>query len=146
MAQDFTLPTRTAIIAHLKADAAYTALIPKAQVYPHTVPASPTFPFSRFASMIASPFVASGLDSSGFRISLQAFSKGLYSGTVLMLPAEDHVINIGSAMKDSLDGKVLTLNTGDKLRLEWVQSTAMMDGDEAGAWMTSNIFNGEVSG
>ena len=92
------------------------------------------------------PFLATGLDSSAFRITIQAFSKGLYSGTTLMSPAEDHAINIGSAIKAALQGSTLTLATGEKLRMQWVQSLPMIDGDEAGAWMNSIIFNGEVSG
>lgn len=147
MAIDFILPSRAAILKATKADTALGALIPKAQQYPHTVPANPAWPFSRFASMVTSPFVASGLDASGFRITLQCFSKGVYSGTVLMLPAEDHVINCGSALKDALDGKVLPLSIAPyKLRLEWVQSLPMMDGDEAGAWMNSIVFNADISG
>lgn len=142
---DFILPTRTAIVKALKADAAYIALVPKAQVYPATVPANPTWPFSRMTSMIASPFLATGLNASAFRITVQAFSKGLYSGTVLQLPAEDHVITIGSALKDALDGKTLPLDPVYKLKLQWVQSLPTIDGDEAGAWMTSIVFNGDIS-
>lgn len=145
MAQDFILPARTAILKALKANGPFTSLIAKEQVYPSTVPATKAWPFSRFASMIASPFLASGLDSSAFRITLQAFSKGLFAGSVLQLPAEDHVINIGSAMKDALDGATLHLSTGDKLRLQWVQTTPRIDGDEADAWMNSIVFNGDIS-
>lgn len=146
MAIDFILPSRTAILKATKADAAFGTLIPKAQQYPHTVPATPAWPFSRFASMVTSPFRASGLDSSAFRITLQCFSKGVTTNGVLMLPAEDHVINCGSALKDALDGKVLPLTIAPyKIRLEWVQSLPMMDGDEAGAWMNSVIFNGDIS-
>jgi len=144
--QDFTRPVRTAIIKALKADPFFTALVPKAQVYPATVPATPPWPFSRFASMIVTPFRASSLDSSSFRITLQAFTKGITTNNVLMMPAEDHVIDIGSALKDALDGSTLVLTTGDKLRLTWVQTLPTIDGDEAGAWMTSVIFNGEVAG
>ena len=146
MAEDYTLPTRAALIKALKADAAYTALVPKAQVYPGTVPALPAWPFSRIGSMIASPFLASCLDSSAFRITIQAFSKGVTSGGTLQIPAEDHVMMIASAMKDALHGKTLPLSMGDKLRLQWVQTLTMIDGGEAAAWMASVIFNGEVAG
>lgn len=146
MSADFLLPVRAAIMAKMKADAGLTALVAKAQVYPSTVPADRPFPFTRFASMIASPFLASCLDSSAFRITLQAFSKGKYSSKTLQLPAEDHVAQIASAIKDALHGKVLTLHTGEKLRLQWVQTTLMIDGDEAGAWMANVTFTGEVAG
>lgn len=143
---DLILPVRAAMMSALKADAGVTTLVAKAQVYPGTVPADRPFPFTRFASMIASPFLASGLDSSSFRITIQAFSKGQYSGNTLTLPAEDHVINIGSAIKTALHGATLTLSTGGKLRLQWVQSLPMVDGDEQGAWMNSIIFTGDVAG
>lgn len=145
------LATRTAMMAALKHSAAMTALIPKASIYPGTVPASRTFPFSRFGSMIATPFTASGLNSEAYRILIQSFTKPLYSvpvdpTSILIATAEDRAIAISEAVKGALDDTVLTLPNGMKLRLSWIQSIQVVDGDEADAWMDTSIFRGEVAG
>jgi len=147
MSQDYLLPVRAAMMKALKHDADLLALIPAASVYPATVPASRTFPFSRFGSMIASPFRASGLDSSSFRVSIQGFTKPVTSASGAMLrPAEDNAIMIGSAIKNALDGAVLPLTTGGHVTLTWLQSSPMRDGDESDAWMTTVTFLAEVAG
>lgn len=145
------LATRTAMMSALKHSQAMTALIPAASIYPGTVPATRTFPFSRFGSMIATPLVASGLNSEAYRILIQSFTKPLYStpddpATIMLQPAEDRAIAIGEAVKATLDFAVLTLSNGFKLRLSWIQSIQVADGDEANAWMDTSIFRGEVSG
>lgn len=144
---DLQLPVRAAIMAAMKASSLVTQLVPKAQVYPATVPANPTFPFTRFASMIASPFRATGLDSSSFRVSLQAFSKDvLGAGGGIVTPAEDNASIIGSAIKETLDGRTLVLTNGMRARLTWIQTRTMIDGDEASAWMSTVTFSANVAG
>jgi hypothetical protein len=141
------LKVRAATMARLKASADVTALIPKASNYPGTVPATKTFPFSRFGSMIASPFAASGMRSSAYRISVQGFSNDILDGSgAVIVTAEDSAINIGDAFQAALDGVTLDLGNGDKLRLEWLQSTPKQDPTEASAWMVTTTFAGEVAG
>lgn len=141
-----TLPTRTAMMAALKADPGLTAIIPKASIYPGTVPATRTFPFSRFGSMIVSPFSASGLRSSAYRISVQGFAHDVTDGAgTVTTTAEDSAIAIGDAFMAALDGVTLDLG-GMKLRLEWVQSVPQSDPTEASAWMVTTTFTGEVAG
>lgn len=141
------LKVRAATMACLKASADVTALIPKASVYPGTVPATKALPFSRFGSMIASPFVASGMNSSAYRISVQGFTNDVTDGSgTVIVPAEDNATNIGDAFQAALDGVTLDLGNGDKLRLEWIQSTPKQDPTEASAWMTTVTFTGEVAG
>lgn len=145
------LATRTAIMSALKHSAAMTAIIPKASIYPGTVPASRGFPFCRFGSMIATPFTASGLNAESYRILIQSFTKPLYSvagdpTSILLQPAEDRAIAISEAVKGALDEATLTLSIGLKLRLSWVQSIQVVDGDEADAWMDTSFFRGEVAG
>ena len=141
------LKVRAAMMARLKASDEVTALIPKAAVYPGTVPATKTFPFSRFGSMIAAPFVASGLRSSSYRISVQGFSNDVTDGSgTVIVTAEDNATNIGDAFQAALDGATLDLGNGDKLRLEWLQSTPKQDPTETSAWMVTTTFNGEVAG
>lgn len=141
MAQDFTLSTTSAIIKALKASAPFTDVIPKAQIFGMVVPASRTWPFTRIASIIGSPFLATGLDSSAFRITMQGFAK---DGSAM--PAAESAIAIGAAFAEVLDGAILLLPSGMKLAITWVQNQAMMDGDEAGAWMVSSVFRGQVAG
>lgn len=141
------LKVRAATMARLKASADVTALIPKASVYPGTVPATKTFPFSRFGSMIASPFATSGMSSSAYRISVQGFTNDVTDGSgTVIVPAEDNATNIGDAFQAALDGVTIDLGNGDKLRLEWIQSTPKQDPTESSAWMTTVTFTGEVAG
>lgn len=141
------LKVRAATMARLKASADVTALIPKASVYPGTVPATKTLPFSRFGSMIASPFATSGMRSSAYRISVQGFSNDILDGSgTVIVPAEDNAANIGDAFQAALDGVTLDIGNGDKLRLEWLQSTPKQDPTEASAWMVTTTFTGEVAG
>jgi hypothetical protein len=142
-----TLKTRAAVMAALKASDAVTALIQKPSLYPGTVPATKTFPFGRFGTMIASPFAASGLRSSAYRISVQGFSKDIVDGSgTVIVPAEDNATAIGDAFQAALDGATIDLGNGDKLRLEWIQSMPTQDPSEASAWMVTTTFTGEVSG
>lgn len=147
MPADLMQPTRKAVMAALKADDGVTALIAKESIYPGTVPAAPAWPFSRFGTMIASPFAASGLDSSAFRLSVQAFSKDVLDGSgATIAPAEDNVLAIGSAIKAALDDTVLPIAGVGKLRLTWIQTAPQGDPTEASAWMTTVTLTGEVSG
>lgn len=142
-----TIRVRAAMMAALKASDAVTAIIPKASNYPGTVPATKTFPFSRFGTLIVSPFVASGLRSAAYRVSVQGFSQDITDGAgTVVVSAEDTAINIGDAFQTALDGATISLGNGDTLRLEWIQSVPQRDPTEASAWMVTTTFNGEVSG
>lgn len=140
-------PVRKAMMAALKQSAAMTALVPAASIYHGTVPADRTKPFIRRGAAIASPFRASGLDSSAFRISFQGFSHGVPDGADrIIVLAEDHIDAIGSAMKETLDGAVLALPGGANARVQWIQTTPSIDPSETQAWMTTVTFGVEVSG
>jgi hypothetical protein len=144
MASDYILAARRAILKAMKANGQLTGFVPKAQIYPATVPPSPPWPFTRIGSIIATPFRASGLHGSAFRIMIQGFAKDRTNaaGTVLS-PAEEQAMILGAAIMASLDDVTLDVPDG-KLRLTWVQNIASIDGDEAGAWMVSCVFRGEV--
>lgn len=145
-AADQMLPVRTAMLAAIKRDSGVTLLIPAASMYPGTVPANRTLPFSRFGTVTAAPFRASCLDSSAFRVSLQAFSQDVTAAGIVIRTAEDNVISVGSAMRQALDGKTLSLPDGMKLRINWLQTSPTRDPTEASAWMTTVTFNAEVAG
>lgn len=144
---DYTLASQQALIKGLKANAAYVDLIPKASVFDETVPDRPTWPFSRIASVVVTPFRATGLNASAMRINVQAFTKDVTDsiGTV-QLPAAINARVIAAAMVDALDGRTLPIAGGMNLRLTWVQNFVSIDGDEQGAWKCSCIFTGEVAG
>jgi hypothetical protein len=76
---------------------------------------------------------------------VQAFSQALMQDGAEIATAEDQILTIGSAIKDALDGQTLTLESGLKVRIQWVTSSPRRDGDEEGAWMTTVTFVGEVS-
>ena len=147
---DFRTPTRAAIMAALKASPDVTSLIPQSSVYPGTVPAQRTFPFSRFGSIIGTPFRATGLVSSKFRLTVQGFTKAtLSAGGGILVTAEDNAAAIGSAFESALDLATLPVTIDGvayKVRLGWVQTITMIDGDDNDAWMVTSIFNAEVAG
>lgn len=138
---DFSLSARTSVMAALKHAGTLTALVPAASIYPATVPANRPFPFIRINPLIATPFRASGLDSSSFRLNVQGFTRGAMPAVT----AEDHAVQIGAAMQDALDGRTLAL-PAMKLRLTWLRTITGMDGDEPGAWFCSSFFQGDVGG
>lgn len=151
MAEDFTLPLKRAALIAMKHDAFVAAIIPPASMFPGTVPADPVFPFSRFGTVMAAPFRASGLDSSSFRFSVQGFTKPLRQNpsdltSPIIATAEDQIYKIGSKIKDCLDNATLTLDGGRKARFAWVQTLPMIDGADADAWMTTVTFRVEVAG
>jgi len=147
MAEDYKLPTRRAMLTAMKHDGPLTALISAGSMYPGTVPASRAFPFLRLGAITASPFRASGLDSSAFRANVQGFTKPLANARgAVTASAEDQADRIGSAIKDALDGTTLTLEGSQKARIVWIQTIAVRDGDEADAWVVTVTFGVEVAG
>jgi hypothetical protein len=147
MALDYALPFRRGVLSRLKGFAPLIELVPAASLYPSTVPASRTFPFGRFGSIVGAPFLASGLHSAAFRFSYQFFTKPVMNGQQIVETAEDRILKIGSEAKDCLDGATITLeDSAGKLRVAWITTSPRMDGDEAEAWMTTVTFRGEIAG
>jgi hypothetical protein len=145
--QDFALPLRRAALIAWKGNTPLVALVPAASIYPGIVPAARTYPFVRYGSVTASPFRASGLNSSSFRFAGQAFTQGVKNtGGALLVTAEDHIYQIGSAMKAALDGATIDVGSGYRVRMEWLQTLPMLDGDDTSAWMTTVTFDAEVAG
>jgi hypothetical protein len=145
MRPDYALEMRAVTLKTFKASPDVTVLIPKASIYPATVPASATWPFSRIGSIIGSPFVADGLDSTSFRLLAQGFTKDVMSGTTVVLPAEDNAYRIGSAFKVALDGRTLRLANGGTATFEWRQNIALVTDTEASAWYVTSTFDVEIT-
>lgn len=77
MPVDFSLDVRKAVLAHLRLDAALTALVPSARIYGEQATESvPEWPFIRLGYPIAAPWEATRMDGSENRVTVHAFASG----------------------------------------------------------------------
>lgn len=143
---DYALPVRRAILPRLKAVGALTQFVPAASIYPSTVPANRTLPFIRYGVPTVTPFRATGLDSSQFRIAISAFTLAKMIGSAPVMTAEDVAYEIGAVVKEALDGATLDIGSGLKVRLTWLSTVPRADPDEKDAWATTVTFQAEVAG
>lgn len=139
MAIDSTIAIRRGVLALMKADAPLTAIVPAARVYPQTTPADAVFPFIRMGAPLALPLRASCLDGSDSTFAVHGFTKDRMSGTKRVETAEDYAGRLGSAIADSLDGRVITLTNGTA-RIQWTGSQLLMDPAEPGCFHTLQNF------
>lgn len=122
---DPSLPLRRAVVATLRADGPFTALVAAPRVYGRRSPAQPTFPFTRYTAPDTEAFRAQCLDGARIPFSINGFSKQEY---------EDEASDIASAAKLALDGKVLALPGGMKAHIHWAGSRMLEDPLEASVW------------
>lgn len=128
---DPSLSVRGKIIAALKGDAALTAIVPAARIYPSKSPAEVVFPFIRVPMLTGTIFQAdcsSGSDQSGV---IHNFTK--LSASVLDPEAQAATINRHIAR---ILGDVEGVDLGDGLDLSIhvVQTQVLEDGAEADAY------------
>jgi Protein of unknown function (DUF3168) len=95
MPQDLTLELRQAIVAHLRADANVTALVPAARIYGEYAGIDPEMPFIRCGDQIASSFEATCWDGMESDFNIHVFAQG---------PANDAVSRISKRVVASMDG------------------------------------------
>jgi len=150
MSGDFMLAARRGVMARMKHTAGITTVVPPGSIYGGTVPAERIYPFTRIGSIIGTPFRASGLNSSSFRLTVNGFTQGVRvdpgnPASPLATTAEDHAHQIASAIKDGLDETNIVLETGGTLRLTWVRTITIQDGDDSSAWGTSVIFGADLA-
>ena len=143
---DYSLPVRRAVLPALKADAGVTALIPAASIYPSVVPLSRTLPFTRYGAPIATPFRASGLNSSSVRVTIHAFTGPLMDGAQTLETAEDRSWRMAAAITTGLDGRVLPIEGGMRATLSWLGSNCIVDRDETDAWHAIVNLVADVAG
>lgn len=120
MATDLTLPTRRAIVTHLRADTNVAATALGARFYGETTPATLIWPFGRYGQ--------TALGQLGGQVPLHFFSKAQFT---------DEVAEIMAAVVTSLGDKVLALEDARKLHLIYPDeggTQIIPDGAEAGAW------------
>lgn len=128
---DPSLSVRGKIIAALKTDAALTAIVPAARIYPGKSPASPLFPFIRVPMLIGT--VAELDDGSGSEHAgmIHCFTK--LSATVPDPEAQAatinrHIVRIVSQIDDT------PLDDGESLGVHVTQTQVIEDGAEADAY------------
>jgi hypothetical protein len=100
---DALLPARRAILATMKADAALTALVPAARIYPQASPVpTPTWPFIIYGSPSGLPIRAACVNGTEITVAVHSFAKARVQGTAVVETAEDHASRIGAAVVAAL--------------------------------------------
>lgn len=129
------LAVRRAIIPTLTGNAAVTALIPAARIYPEEPPVSPQWPFARVEAASATPFAPSGVNGAVVTGAVSVFAKG---------PGADDAVRAGAAVGKALDLAVLDLSAdigqAAKARFRVTGAPLLRDPAEQGAWQVAVQF------
>jgi hypothetical protein len=131
-----SLTFRRAVLTLAKADAGVTAIVAAGQIHPQAPLQTPVFPFFRFGAPDETPRKAAGAPN-GSRIgfAMHGFAKPRYDGAGAMIEtAEDVCHRMGAAMVAALDGKEVTGEGGEKIRLRWDGTQIMPDGATSDAF------------
>lgn len=136
MAKDHTLPLKNAIVSHLRADSALTALLNEESIFGMRTPVDRPWPFARYGTPDASPRRAQCWDGSDNAITLHVFSKQTF---------EDETANILAAIVESLGDTVIELGGGEKAYVQSRGSTIIPDAAEANAWHGIARFEATVA-
>ncbi len=132
---DDLLAARRAILTAAKADAALTALVPAARIYPQASPVpSPTWPFIIYGSPTGLPIRAACVNGTEITVALHSFAKARMDGKKMLETAEDYAARIGAAVAKALDGKRPALSSGGYLAIRFTGSQLLIDGGEADAF------------
>lgn len=121
------LDLREAIVTHLLADTSVTSTAVDDRIYGERAPANPAFPFVRYG-------VSDALPGYDITAPLHVFSKAAFT---------DDVNAIAEAIGNSLDGMVLTLDSGRKAYLTW-QSARVVGGNDQNEWHAIVTFGAMV--
>lgn len=139
------LPARRYVLSLLKNDAALTALVPSASIYPQSPPALPAFPFIKYGGPSELAVSAACVSGSDIRVSVHGFSKGRAVAGALVETAEDHASRIGQAIRGALERKRATID-GVSIGIRWLGSVLTEDGEGADAYHTEQQFRIRVLG
>lgn len=132
---DDLLATRRAILTTAKADAALTALVPAARIYPQASPvAEPTWPFIIYGSPSGLPIRAACVNGTEVTVAMHTFAKARMQGSSMVETAEDYAARIGAAVVKALDGKRPDLPDGGYLAILFTGSQLLIDGGETDAF------------
>jgi hypothetical protein len=141
MARDTSLPLRRAVVTALRDDNNFTALgspALDARIYGMRTPAPLTWPFTRYGSSDAVPFLGQCLDGARVRFAIHAFSKAKF---------EDECAEISAGAAAALDGKTIELDADydATAHLRWLGTQIITDAAEASAWHGIVAFEATVS-
>jgi hypothetical protein len=130
---DLIREVRRATLAHLKADATLTNLVPPARIYPSTTPANVLWPFMRFDGPSSLPLDGNCYAGATVTFLMHAFAKPQMQGAAMVETAEDYASRIGSAAYTTLHRMRLPLGSAS-IRLLVRSARVIRDGDEADAY------------
>lgn len=131
---DPLLSARRAIMAALKANAAVTAIVPAARIYPQSAPASLTWPFIKMGSPSDVPITATCLDGSELVVAVHGFAKPRKQGNQVVETAEDHASRLAGAIRGALHKRRLDLDGGGYASIRFTNRQLLIDGAEADAY------------
>lgn len=139
--KDHSLILRKGIVAHLKADAGLTALIPAANIYGEQPPAKPKWPFIRYGLPVTTPERFDCYVGGEHAVTIHSFAKG---------PGTDDILDLRAAIIASLDDAEieLPLDTDEGAKVTLIAHTLsnlIRDTDEAGAYHDIHNFTVRVS-
>lgn len=139
--KDHSLILRKGIVAHQKAYAPLTALIPAASMYGEQPKAVPSWPWSRVGFIPMIPVRLDGYVGGSYAITLHTFSKANGTDEILLIRAA--LIDCFAISKVALDSD---LNTGAAAVCQFKHdlSNLIPDGDEAGAYHDIHNFTVRV--
>jgi hypothetical protein len=106
------------VLQRLKADAALTALVPAASIYPQAVPGEPLWPFIKLGPTGTLRLRAACVNGGLVTVDIHAFARARVSGGATVETAEDHASRIGAAIEAALSDRHLTLEGGADAHIE----------------------------
>jgi hypothetical protein len=135
---------RRAVLPVMKNDVDLTAIVPRAQIYPKTTPATPAWPFIRYGASTAIPITGSCMNGEDIAFTIHAFARPLTSGGTVIETAEDHAERIAGAIKGALHKLRIILPAGITIRIRMTSKQVIQDGAEADAYHAIVQFRGKV--
>lgn len=133
MAGDLIRETRRAVLEHLAANPAVTAIVAPSSIHPMQTPPLPAWPFVRFDAPQSTPIDMACVAGAALTFLLHGFAGDRLDGGALVETAEDHASRLGSVLKAALHLRRLPI--GDTTALTRVRSVRLLrDGEESGAY------------
>lgn len=127
---EMMLATREAVVQFLAATAGVTALVSPGSIFGERTPDGRTFPLVRVQPPSSVPFRMSQYNGEEINFSVSAFADG---------PSMDGACAIGGAIKEALDGAILTVD-GETLAVTWTGGNVVVDGADPDRWHHFNSF------